>query len=120
MSVVMQLGMVLFFILFTFLLAIFVVVVLAIFKKEKRGIDFEPCVSIVVPAYNEENNIADCLVSIRKLDYPKKKMELIVVDDGSTDYTSEIAQKLGAKVVRGKHKGKAIALNVGVRAARHE
>lgn len=57
-----------------------------------------PFVSIVIPAFNEEKNIEFCFSAILNLDYPKEKIETIVVDNGSTDDTVKVAQKYGAKV----------------------
>ena len=48
---------------------------------------YEPTISFGVPAKNEENVIYQTISSIAKLDYPKTKMEIICVDDGSTDNT---------------------------------
>lgn len=55
-------------------------------------------VSIIIPAFNEEKNIDKCLRSIKKLDIPKDQYEVIVVDNGSTDKTVEIAESFGAQV----------------------
>ena len=51
-----------------------------------------PYVSIIVPAYNEEKNINNALNSLINLDYPKEKIEIIVVDDCSTDKTVDIVK----------------------------
>lgn len=56
--------------------------------------------SIIIPAFNEEAYIASCLKSINELDYPKHLVEVIVVDNGSTDRTPEIAKREGAIVLR--------------------
>ena len=53
---------------------------------------YEPKVSIIVAARNEENFINDCLVSLVQLEYPIEKLEIIIVNDGSTDKTPEIIQ----------------------------
>lgn len=82
-----------------------------------------PSVSIVIPAYNEGGNIEKCLDSLLRLDYPKDKLEIIVVDDGSTDDTSMKAKKYeksGVKVVRQKNAGKGAALNTGINEASGE
>ncbi len=52
-------------------------------------------ISVVISAYNEERNIKDCIESIGDL-----ASEIIVIDNSSTDETSEIAKKLGAKVFK--------------------
>lgn len=73
--------------------------------------------SIIVPAYNEEENISKCLESLLELDY--RSVEIMVVDDGSSDDTAEIAnryQDRGVKVVRMyRNEGRAAALNAGIR-----
>ncbi|MFH1978318.1 MAG: glycosyltransferase [Candidatus Aenigmatarchaeota archaeon] len=71
--------------------------------------------TIVIPAYNEEKNIGDCLESIKQSDFPKSKLEVIVVDDGSSDRTVEIAEKFGAKIIKQGHEGKVAALNEGIK-----
>ncbi len=52
--------------------------------------------SLIVPCYNEERRIYDCLDAVLKADYPW--YELIVVDNGSTDMTAEIVQRLFPQV----------------------
>ncbi|MFE6621988.1 bifunctional polysaccharide deacetylase/glycosyltransferase family 2 protein [Streptomyces sp. NPDC057740] len=81
-------------------------------------------VSVIVPAYNEKECIANTLASLSKSTHP---IEIIVVDDGSTDGTSEIARnaahELGmtnVRVIRQENVGKPAALNNGVRSASHE
>ena len=49
-------------------------------------------VSIIIPAYNESLYIGSCLESIKKLDYPENLIEVIVVDNGSTDNTRDIVK----------------------------
>jgi glycosyltransferase involved in cell wall biosynthesis len=61
--------------------------------------DAGPCVfSIIIPAFNEEKMIGRCLDSIARLDYPKDAFEVIVVDNGSTDQTVEIARSFGGRL----------------------
>lgn len=55
-------------------------------------------VSIIIPAKNEETNIGSCLDSVFAIDYPRDRYEVILVDNGSTDATVEIAERRGAKV----------------------
>ncbi|NPE09442.1 MAG: glycosyltransferase [Asgard group archaeon] len=60
--------------------------------------DYEqPFVSIIVPTYNEESNIALCLQSLKELNY--SRYEIIVSDGGSTDRTVEMAKSFVDKVV---------------------
>lgn len=63
-----------------------------------------PRFSVVIPAYNEEALIGDCLASLARQDFPGT-VEVIVVDNGSTDRTSEIAGARGARVVREETRG---------------
>jgi cellulose synthase/poly-beta-1,6-N-acetylglucosamine synthase-like glycosyltransferase/peptidoglycan/xylan/chitin deacetylase (PgdA/CDA1 family) len=76
-------------------------------------------VSVIVPAYNEKECIENTLRSLARSTHP---IEIVVVDDGSTDGTPEIAESLGlpnVRVVRQSNAGKPAALNNGVRHARH-
>ncbi|WP_405919980.1 bifunctional polysaccharide deacetylase/glycosyltransferase family 2 protein [Streptomyces longwoodensis] len=81
-------------------------------------------VSVIVPAYNEKECIANTLESLARSTHP---IEVVVVDDGSTDGTSQIARaaadRLGmrnVRIVRQENAGKPAALNNGVRSARHD
>jgi cellulose synthase/poly-beta-1,6-N-acetylglucosamine synthase-like glycosyltransferase len=77
-----------------------------------------PSVSIIIPAYNEEKSIGKTIKAVKKLIYPKNLLETIVVDDGSTDRTFEMAKRFrGIRVLTKKHGGKAAALNFAVRKA---
>ncbi|UUA71401.1 glycosyltransferase [Cellvibrio sp. QJXJ] len=60
---------------------------------------WEPFVSIVMPAFNEEKYIELSLIAVMQMDYPKHKLEIIVVDNGSTDKTVEIAKRYADKVI---------------------
>lgn len=59
-------------------------------SRYKKNRHFEPTVSIVTAARNEEKNIRACLESLAHLEYPIAKLEIIVVDDNSTDSTVAI------------------------------
>jgi len=64
-----------------------------------------PLISVLVPARNEENNILGCIESLLQSDYPR--MEIVVLDDNSTDKTFERAEKLSStekrlRVIKGK------------------
>ncbi|SDP61248.1 glycosyltransferase [Lentzea jiangxiensis] len=83
---------------------------------------FAPPVSVVVPAYNEALNIAATVRSIAANDH-LADVEVVVVDDGSTDGTADRARELdlpGVTVVRQSNQGKPAALNAGVREAKHD
>src|SRR3989344_3387909 len=82
-----------------------------------------PAVSVIVPAYNEEKTLAKTVSSLLRMDYPKDKIEVIVVDDGSKDRTYEIAKGFSDKRVRVFKKengGKGSAINLGIGKARGE
>ncbi|MFD3340523.1 bifunctional polysaccharide deacetylase/glycosyltransferase family 2 protein [Streptomyces anthocyanicus] len=77
-------------------------------------------VTVIVPAYNEKECIEATLRSLARSTHP---VEIIVVDDGSTDGTADIAESLGlpgVRVVRQANAGKPAALNNGVRHARYD
>ncbi|WP_231328598.1 bifunctional polysaccharide deacetylase/glycosyltransferase family 2 protein [Actinomadura graeca] len=81
-----------------------------------------PPVSVIVPAYNEEAGIAATVRSLAATDYPGT-VEVIVVDDGSTDRTAAIVEALrlpGVRLIRKPNGGKPSALNAGAAAARAE
>lgn len=67
--------------------------------KKKRKKSEKPLVDIIIPAYNEERNIELLLKEISQMNFPFN-VEVIVVDDGSTDNTAKIASKYGALVIR--------------------
>jgi cellulose synthase/poly-beta-1,6-N-acetylglucosamine synthase-like glycosyltransferase len=82
-----------------------------------------PTVSIIVPAYNEEKTIAATLKSLLKLNYPKNLLEIIAVNDGSTDNTGKIMEKFrsyGVKLLNKRNGGKASALNIGIKYSKGE
>ncbi len=111
---------VVFFFLFCLLAVMLGIIVLSFFRKGRSYPKmFEP-VTIVIPAHDEEERIGGCLKAIRKAYYPKE-IEVIVVDDGSTDRTSEIAKKFkDVKVIRQRQKGKVGALNKGISVTKNE
>lgn len=83
-------------------------------------------ISIVVPAFNEERNIAKCLDSLLSQNYPTSKYEIVVVDDGSKDNTARIVEgylKKHDNVVLVKHeknKGLPESLNTGIKNSKGE
>jgi cellulose synthase/poly-beta-1,6-N-acetylglucosamine synthase-like glycosyltransferase len=100
--------------LFVVLGLMFVITLTSLLMKKRWKDSHEPSVSMIIPVYNEENNIRGCLQAIRNSDYPRKKIEIIVVDDGSEDRTVETAKGFEkVRVIRQGHKGKVEALNLG-------
>ena len=102
---------------------------LLLFKNRKELFNHDlskislPTVSILIPAYNEEDTIASTLNSVLNLDYPKAKMEIIVLNDGSTDSTEKIAgsfKSQGVKLITKPNSGKADSLNYGISIAKNE
>ncbi len=76
-----------------------------------------PELSIVIPAFNEADNLAKVLGKFSGLNLPP--IEIIVVDDGSADRTSEVAESAGATVIRHPYNiGNGAAVKTGMRAAR--
>jgi glycosyltransferase involved in cell wall biosynthesis len=69
-------------------------------------------VSIVIPAYNEEKFLSECLESLKNQDY-KGEYEIIVVDNCSTDNTVKIAERNGVKVILCQKKGVIYARQAG-------
>lgn len=71
-------------------------------------------VSIIIPAYNEERYINLCLMSVLNQNYPK--MEVILVDDGSTDLTHSVASQFrSVNIYKTSHQGSGFARNFGVK-----
>ena len=89
-----------------------------------------PSVTVIVAARNEETNISRCLESLGKLEYPEGKLEVIIVNDRSTDKTGEIvnefiSSRINFKMIipdeaKGKMVGKVNALATAIREAKGE
>lgn len=82
-----------------------------------------PLISIVVPAYNGEATIKECLLSILNNNYDNSSIELIVLDDGSKDNTESIVRELlnipkQIKFISQTHKGVAAARDLGIKNAK--
>lgn len=74
--------------------------------------------SIIIPAFNASGTLGECLKAVGALESRVNVCEVIVVDDGSSDDTSRVAQDFGAKVIRNeKPLGPAAARNTGAKAA---
>lgn len=96
-------------------------------EEKKTKLERKPFFSAIVPAYNEEKSIEMTLQSLVNLEYPAEKMEIIVVNDGSTDRTKEIVElfvqeHLSHKIIllNQKNQGKAAAMNYGLKIATGE
>lgn len=93
-------------------------------KVRRPGFSWGPPVSrpvtVLVPAYNESACITNTVRSLALSDHP---IEVLVIDDGSTDGTSEIVEALGlpeVRVIRQENAGKPAALNNGIANASHD
>lgn len=77
-----------------------------------------PLVSTIIPAYNHAEFLGDAIESVLRQTYPD--IEIIVVDDGSTDQTPEVAGQYGKNIryIRQENQGLSAARNTGIRAAR--
>jgi glycosyltransferase involved in cell wall biosynthesis len=75
-------------------------------------------ISVIIPTFNEEENIAQCLVSLSHQNIPRSDYEIIVVDGGSKDATCEIAKKYADSVFTQTSKKVGGARNDGVKAAK--
>lgn len=76
-----------------------------------------PIISIIMPAYNAENTIEMALNSIRMQNLDQKLVEILVIDGGSTDATTEIAKKYGAKIIFNEKRLPEPAKSIGLQAA---
>lgn len=79
-----------------------------------------PFISVVIPAYNEEQYLPECLKALNAQTYPRDRFEIIVVDNNSKDRTAEIARAAGARVILEKQQGHIYALSAGMKKAKGE
>lgn len=81
-----------------------------------------PAVSVLIDTYNHERYIEQAIVSVLEQDFPASDMEIVVVDDGSTDRTPEIVGKFAPRVrhLRKKNGGQASAFNAAIPQLRGE
>lgn len=93
------------------------------------SVTYQPTVSILIPALDEERVIGRILRRMTELSYPKDKLQIIVIDDGSSDATGEIARRYSEhynyitvvqRSRREGRRGKASALNFGMKHAKCE
>lgn len=92
-------------------------------QKDPRPPKKLPMITVLIPAFNEEATIAKTIESVLDSGYPKNKLEVIVIDDGSNDGTLNIAKgfvKHGVKVIHKENSGKAASLNLGISKAKGE
>jgi len=94
-----------------------------------HGLVYRPTLSVLIPAHNEEKVIGRILQRTTELTYPKDKLEIIVINDGSTDRTKEIIDEIAREHenIKAVHRnmntggnGKPAALNEGLKHATGE
>lgn len=93
-------------------------------KRRARALDYLPQVTLLLAARNEEQSLAGTLEAIARLDYPKDRLQVLIIDDGSNDRTPEIIHAFTQANANFRHLrtgdvsvGKASALNMGLSAA---
>jgi hyaluronan synthase len=101
---------------------------LALSLVYRAGVDraLEPSVAVVVPAFNEEDAIERSIEAILAAHYPHGKLEVVVINDGSTDATGAVLDRIaatrqGVEVVHfARNRGKRAAMAAGIRATTAE
>jgi len=112
---------------FTFLSVYVQVFFLITFLEKKKNIIVRtapielpeyPGVTVIIPCYNAETTILGTIDSLLGLDYPKEKLKIIIVDDGSKDNTWQVIQQFkeneNIKIIHKENGGKWTALNIGL------
>jgi len=98
--------------------------VFSLFYRPAKDAGLEPDVAIVMPAFNEQDAIGASLRSLLALDYPADKLEIVAVDDGSTDGTLDEMRAIDSDRLRvialGSNQGKRAAMAEGIRATEAE
>ncbi len=95
-------------------------------RKIDLTLDYHPLVSIIVPVYQSADTLEACIQSIAAQDYPGKRMEVLFIDNGSTDDSFAIFSRLQGQTPLRLHwhsiinRGKAWALNAGIHLTRGE
>ena len=89
-----------------------------IIREGETKLSSYPAVTIIVPSHNEEKTIYKTIRSVLNLNYPKDKLKVFLIDDGSTDGTWNVISKFskirGVKVFKKENGGKYTALNLGL------
>ena len=95
--------------------------------EESKSLKNIMAVTVAIPVYNEEKNVRETIESVLSLDYPNEKIEIIAVNDGSTDNTEKVIKNIIAenpgrqiKLITQKNKGKGAALNQALKVAKGE
>lgn len=97
-------------------------------RRDRRvaepGVSQIPGVTFVIAAHNEEKHIREKLANLRELEYPRERLQIIIVSDGSTDGTNELLSSAADDqievILLPSRAGKANGLNTGVAKAKHD
>ncbi|MFA6520603.1 MAG: glycosyltransferase [Candidatus Paceibacterota bacterium] len=91
-------------------------------RNSNISLDFYPEVTIAIPCWNEEKTVAKTVQSLLNLNYPKDKIKILIIDDGSTDNTRKVINKFSKysniKIFYKKNGGKHTALNLALEKAK--
>jgi mycofactocin system glycosyltransferase len=83
--------------------------------------DYFPFVSIIIPTKDRREEVVECLGSVFAQDYPKDKMEVIVIDDGSSDGTGNLVRTFPCRLIsNNKSRGQSYSRNLGAKEAQGE
>ena len=84
-------------------------------KVHQDGESEDKDYAVIIPAFNEEENIKECIESVKKQEYPKDQVQIKVIDDGSTDNTVEICKEFERRgeieLITKEHEGKVPSVN---------
>lgn len=94
---------------------------ITVFRRRRRS-RYQPMISVIIPAFNEAGTVGRAIQSVLTSSYPGKLLEVVVVDDGSTDNTREVVLRyrknpanIPVSIISQVNSGKARALNAGIR-----
>ncbi len=91
-------------------------------SRSRKASDKTPKVAVIVPCWNEESTVAGTIESLLALEYPKEKLSIILVDDGSTDNTlvemSRFADSPQVMILKKENGGKHTAVNMAIEHAK--
>lgn len=76
--------------------------------------DALPTVSIIVPVYNGAETVGTCIESLLAQDYPADRYDVLVIENGSTDTTSEVVSRYPVRLLHSQARGPAAARNLGL------
>lgn len=74
-------------------------------------------ISVVICVYNGADTLAECLRAVQAQSFPRERFEIVVVDDGSTDASAEVARRFDVRLIQDPHRGLTAARNTGWRSA---